>query len=235
MTDIVAGLQGAPRASGRSALPRTNVSVRPESVIVELGANWVSYPIRHLGGAEGARTICVEPDPRALGLGRHYAKLNGLSNRVSFNEFWISDEDRPAANHFAESLQAKVTLRQKSMEGVMRLADGPIELLNCDTRGAEGGLLRSAANLETALDVRFLLVSTHHESISGHEATHDTCLGLTQELEARVPAEHRVEGSFNADRLNLANLYLRDAPLASPQIHNNTLIGFYFESIQSDF
>jgi hypothetical protein len=108
------------------------------------------------------------------------------------------------------------------MKGVCDLAgDRVIELLHCDAQGIEYDLIRSMKEAIAAKRVRFLMLSTHHHTISGSRDTHEDCLALLKELGATIHAEHSLDESFSGDGLILASFFPEDRGLQFPAISRN--------------
>ncbi len=85
-----------------------------------------------------------------------------------------------------------------------------VDILHCDAQGCELPLLASCAGLIEADRIKFLVISTHAEMISGDYLTHQRCLRLLQELGCSVLVEHDVHESFSGDGLIVA--YHGDLP-----------------------
>jgi hypothetical protein len=77
--------------------------------------------------------------------------------------------------------------------------------LLCDAQGPEADVLVRAIDVLGDRRVRFLVVSTHHESISGDPLTHERCLHVLDVARAHVIAEHSVDESFSGDGLIAAS------------------------------
>ncbi len=88
-----------------------------------------------------------------------------------------------------------------------------------DIQGAETVLLERARDLLTAGRVRFMIVSTHHQSISGDPLTHQRALRLLQECGAHIIAEHTVRESYSGDGLIAVGFDPADADLVVPISH----------------
>jgi hypothetical protein len=79
-----------------------------------------------------------------------------------------------------------------------------------DIQGAESILLERARDDLAAGRVRFLIVSTHHHSISGDPLTHQHALELLTQAGAHVIAEHSVSESYSGDGLIAVSFDPRD-------------------------
>jgi len=80
-----------------------------------------------------------------------------------------------------------------------------IDILHCDAQGVELQVIASCADLIKADRIKFLVISTHAEAISGDYLTHQRCLRLLQELGCNVLVEHDVHESFSGDGLIVAH------------------------------
>ncbi len=72
-------------------------------------------------------------------------------------------------------------------------------LVLADIQGAETALIEGARDVLADGRIRFMVVSTHHHSISGDPLTHQRTLSALQELGAHVIAEHSVGESYSGD------------------------------------
>jgi hypothetical protein len=86
------------------------------------------------------------------------------------------------------------------------------DILVSDIQGAETKMLEAALTI-LADRVRFLVLSTHHESISGDSRTHQRCLQLIQQCGGHIIAEHSVDESFSGDGLIAASFEPADRDL----------------------
>lgn len=67
--------------------------------------------------------------------------------------------------------------------------------------------------------MRFLIVSTHHHSISGDPLTHQRALALLIDTGAHVISEHSVNESFSGDGLIAVSFDDRDRDFVVPVSH----------------
>jgi Methyltransferase FkbM domain len=98
-----------------------------------------------------------------------------------------------------------------------------VELLHIDVQGAELPFLESLGDNDLYRQVRFVVVSTHHESISDSPKTHEECLEVIQRLGGCILEEHSVEESFSGDGLIVASLDPSDRNLKLPTISRNSV------------
>ena len=90
-----------------------------------------------------------------------------------------------------------------------------------DIQGAELPFLKSIDKAVACERLRFIMVSTHHSSISGSSTTHPDCVETLRELGATILVEHDVVESFSGDGLILASTQPEDRDLWFPEISRN--------------
>jgi FkbM family methyltransferase len=190
---------------------------RPPAM-VELGAYWSYYSMWFQRALPGATTIMVEPDPRNLEVGRRNFALNELDGpfvhaavgSVHGGRIWLSCESDGRVRQVPT-----VTL-----DGLMADHDLPrLDLVLCDTQGAERLVLAAARDALAAGRIRFLVLSTHHQVISGDPLTHQRCLASLRELGAHVVAEHSVSESCSGDGLIAVSMDPADRDLTVDVSH----------------
>ena len=187
--------------------------------MVEVGAFWAYYTNWWLGAVPDSRAVCVEPDANNMEIGRANLALNGRSAT------WVvaSVGDPSAEGPFVrESDGAAVSLPCHSLVSLLAsLGDPAVEMLHLDCQGAELPFLESVHRPAREVRLRFVMVSTHHRSISGSPTTHDDCLRLLQDAGATILAEHSVQESFSGDGLIVASFLPADAGIELPSISRN--------------
>jgi FkbM family methyltransferase len=181
-------------------------------VMVELGSFWAYYSIWAKRRIPSAQLILVEPDPSNLEVGRHNLELNGM-NGTEVQTAVGSDHETTVSLTWESDNESHPT-RQVSVDGLMRdLAIERIDLLLADVQGAETAMLLGAANALAARRIRFLVVSTHHHSISRDPLTHQRCVRILRDAGAHVVAEHTVAESCSGDGLIVAAMLAGDRDL----------------------
>jgi hypothetical protein len=101
-----------------------------------------------------------------------------------------------------ESTNEDISVIQHDLASLMdlyRLSE--VDMAMVDIQGAETVLLERARPMLLAGNVRYLIVSTHHQSISGDPLTHQRALDLLRECGAHIIAEHTVRESYSGDGL----------------------------------
>jgi FkbM family methyltransferase len=183
-------------------------------VMIELGAFWAYYTLWLLQRRPDARAILVEPDPNNLDAGRANVALN--KRQVEWLQAAVGADPAPPASFVCESDGMARPVATESLGSLMARFDvNWADLVLADIQGAETAMLEGAAHF-LARSVRFLVVSTHHYSISGDPLTHDSCLALLKDAGAHVIAEHTVAESFSGDGLIAVSFDPRDSALVGP-------------------
>jgi FkbM family methyltransferase len=215
MTEIIRRLRGHHEPQEELIFHHLLPHARPGSLIVELGAWWAYYTAWYLGAVPGAEAVCVEPDPANLELGRANLALNGRT--AEFINAALGGEYRPEIEFPRAVHGGTVTIESLDMPALAtRLRCLPVEMLHMDMQGAELAFLRSMPRAGTP--VRFVMVSTHHESISGSATTHADCLAELRRQGAVILAEHDVLESYSGDGLIAASFSRDDAAIPLPPL-----------------
>lgn len=196
--------------------------VRNGSLMVELGSYWAYYSLWFLHEIPDSTAFCVEPDANYMSVGVHNARLNKMSDRIRFRSAWAGSPRAESFESITETSTEAICLPVWDFDAVWEQVQQPcIELLHLDIQGMEAPFLRS---IDPRLDfrrIRFLMVSTHHRSISGSSATHGECLKLLEQMGATILQEYSVGQSYSGDGLILASLYPEDRGLWFPSISRN--------------
>jgi FkbM family methyltransferase len=182
--------------------------------MMELGAFWAYYSLWMLDRIPDTRVILVEPDPNNLAVGQTNLALNDRHAEV-FQAAVGSAAELPQPFVCESDRQTRLVPTESLPSLLERFATERIDVLLLDVQGAELAFLEGGREVLEE-HVRFIMVSTHHHSISGDPAMHQRCLQLLIELGAHVIAEHTVAESFSGDGLIVASFDQRDAQLSVP-------------------
>lgn len=86
--------------------------------------------------------------------------------------------------------------------------------------------------------VRFLVVSTHHSSISGRLDTHGECCDMIRSFGGHILVEHDVQESFSGAGLIVASFFAAsssaDAPIDEERIYELSVpraLSFYWQEL----
>jgi FkbM family methyltransferase len=223
MAEIIRGLRGHHEPQEELIFHHLLRHVRHRSLMVELGSFWAYYSMWYLHAVPFSRALCVEPDPYNMSVGKINASLNGLTDRIEFKDACVGGAALDFHEFFCETIRKTRSLPCLDMDAIVSATRGEyIELLHVDSQGAELGLLQSMGNAATQRRLRFLVVSTHHGSISGSKTTHADCLTTVQGFGASVLIEYNVQESFSGDGLIVASFRRADEAIALPAITRNT-------------
>ena len=219
MAEIIRRLRGHHEPQEELLFHHLLAAARPGTLMVEVGAFWAYYTNWWLGAVPGSRAVCVEPDVNNMAVGRANLALNGRT------AIWVAasaGEPSDEAPFVRESDGATVSLPRHSVESLLAaIGDPAVEMLHLDCQGAELPFLESVRRPAGEGRLRFVMVSTHHESISGSPTTHGDCLRLLQDAGATILAEHTVDESFSGDGLIVASFLPADAGIELPSISRN--------------
>jgi len=216
MTEVIRRLRGhhepQEEAAFHAVVQRLRADPPAAPTMVELGSFWAYYSLWFAHALGGARLVLVEPDPAHLEVGRRNLDLNGTSGQLVRAVIGLPDGARTVLACESDGIERDVDI--VSVDGLMaREGIERIDLLLCDTQGAEVAAIEGAGEALRAGRIRFLVVSTHHHSISGDALTHQRCLRALLELGAHIVAEHTVSESFSGDGLVIASMDPRDRDL----------------------
>ena len=217
MTEVIRQLRGhhepQEEVAFHAVVERLADTVTGKPTMLELGAFWAYYSLWFLHRVPNAKAYLVEPDPAYLEVGRRNFELNGFDG--TFHQAAVGRAKCPPVPFECES---DGITRPVPVEGLASLLDrfqiGHLDVLFSDVQGAEWPLLDGARDVLAAGRVRFVIVSTHHHSISGDPLTHYRCLDLLRELGAHVIVEHTVAESYSGDGLIVASFDARDHDLS---------------------
>lgn len=204
--------------------------VRTESAptMIELGSFWAYYSLWFASRSPRARVVALEPDPVNLDVGRRNFALNDLASAATFVHGAMGAA--PGREAFAiERTGEQMTVDIHDLRSLMDVAGfDRASLLLSDIQGAETLMLDRARGELEAGRVRFVVVSTHHHSMSGSPLTHQDARELLVSCGAHVIAEHSVGESFSGDGLIAASFDERDRDMeveVSRARHCDSLFG----------
>ena len=221
MEDIIRGLRGHHEPQEELLFHELLKFVRPGTWIIEAGAFWAYYTNWYLGAVQGSRAVCVEPDEPGMRMGETNLRLNGRT--AKWVNAFVGGKHSDAAAFRRQSDGQEVVVPCLDMDGLLALTGGePVEVLHIDVQGAEWPLIQSMKGAVDAGALRFAVVSTHHEMISGSKSTHQDCLQELRRLGATILSEFGVEESYAGDGLIVAGFHHADAAIRMPEVSRNS-------------
>jgi FkbM family methyltransferase len=200
MTDIIRRLRGHHEPQEEAIFHEILKHVTPRATMLELGGFWSYYSLWFLSNhADQRRAIVVEPDPNHLSIGRGNADLN--NQEITFIQAVVGREPAQAQTFRTESA-GEIQIPQLSVPAFLQEhAISFLDILHCDTQGAETHIIASCEDLFRSRKVRFGVFSTHSHHISGDPLTHQRCLAMLRDFGGTILAEHDVHESFSGDGL----------------------------------
>jgi FkbM family methyltransferase len=188
--------------------------------MIEFGSYWTYYGLWFCHAIPTGHVVALEPDPAWLDVGRRNAALNSYGDRIRFVHAAIGEHPGDLMAFTAESDSRTHHVPQHDLASLMAATDLPrVDLILADVQGAETILIeRARAQFDTGR-VRFMVVSTHHHSISGDPLTHQNALKRLTDAGAHVIAEHSVGESVSGDGLIAVSFDPRDKDMRVPVSH----------------
>ncbi len=236
-TPIIRGLRGVHEPQeepvvhailGRLVEERDAGTLSRRPFAIELGSFWAYYSIWFCQALPDAHVVAMEPDPAFLDVGRRNADLNHVADRITFVHGAVSDQ-KGAIPFVAESDGQEYTVPAHDLASLMSTAGvDEVDVVFCDIQGFETPMLSQSAALLASGAVRFVVMSTHHSSISGDPLTHQKARSVIEGLGGHIIAEHTVSESFSGDGLIVASFNGRDNDLTVEISHaraRETLFG----------
>lgn len=220
MRAVIQQLQGHHEPQEESLFHTLLKHARPGSLMVELGCFWAYYSNWYLGAVPLSKAMCIEPDEARLRVGQQNMLLN--QRTATFHLAAAGGQFQAEQAFVRESDGVSVVVPVWDFAKLLeQVGADPIELLHMDTQGAELPFLESIARTAYHDRLRFVVVSTHHASISGSTTTHRDCLATLIDMGAFILCEHKVEESFSGDGLIVASFNADDARIPMPSISRN--------------
>jgi FkbM family methyltransferase len=220
MTGIIERLRGHHEPQEEVIFHEVLKHLSPTATMLELGGFWSYYSLwfksQH---GDQRQAYVVEPDPNHIAIGRANAELNHCE--ITFVQASVGPKSVPAMTFTTESA-GDIQIPQISVPGLLREHRIPrLDILHCDTQGAETGIIGSCEALFRGAAVRFGIFSTYSHHISGDPLTHQRCLAMLKDFGGVILAEHDVHESFSGDGLIAA--YFGPEPLEwkEPPISRN--------------
>lgn len=200
MTEIIRRLRGHHEPQEEAVFDAVLRHVPGNGSILEFGGHWSYYSLWFMHGFPNTRrAFVIEPDPNHLSIGQRNAEINGYG--LSFTQGFVGPRSQAAVPFQTESAGRLMIPMISIPEFLSSHGIDVLDILHCDSQGAELVALESCEALLRAGKIRFAIVSTHSHFITGDPLTHQRCLHLIREYGGQVLAEHDVHESFSGDGL----------------------------------
>lgn len=182
----------------------------PAPNMIEFGSFWAYYSLWVKHAIPATRCLLIEPDPTHLQVGLRNFALNDMGAESLHAAVGLPHGE--TADIAGESDGIVRALPLVSVDGLREQFAMPrVDLMLCDTQGAEIAALQGCERTVADGALRFAVISTHHHSITGDPLTHQRCLDILAGYGAHILVEHTVHESSSGDGLIVASLDKRDA------------------------
>ncbi len=178
--------------------------------MIELGSFWSYYSLWFHKEMRNAKNICCEPDINNIEVGKINAKINNA--KIKFINAAAGED---SSGHIDFPLESQPgLLKRVPILPVDKIVDDEgldnVDILHMDVQGYELSAIRGAVNAIQDGKVRFIVVSTHHYSISRDPLTHQKCEDMIRSLGGHIISSHTVAESFSGDGLIVASFSQKD-------------------------
>lgn len=206
-------------------------SARP--TMLELGGYWAYYSLWFKRRFPRGVNYVAEPDPHNLALGQRNFALNGYE--AHFLQAYVGATPAPQQAFVCESDNATRLVDRLSVDAFLQDHHlDHLDILHCDTQGGELPMLLGARESLTGGRVRFVVISTHHHTITGDALTHQRCLNLVTEYGGNILVEHTVGESFSGDGLIVVSFAGEDRGVAIALSRNRACANVVFRETEYD-
>lgn len=219
MTSLIERLQGHHEPQEELVFHEVLKHLGSQATMIELGGFWSYYSLWFLKDRPQGRSFVVEPDPNHIAVGKANARINDAD--IQFVHGCIGSVSRPLVT-FATESAGKIGVPQFSVADLLRINNiVTLDLLHCDTQGAETAVIESCEALLRKRRIVFAMFSTHAYQISGDPLTHQRCLQMLRDFGGTILAEHDVHESFSGDGLIAAYFGAEPIEWSEPPISRN--------------
>lgn len=235
MSKIITNLKGHHEPQEEKIFHEILSYLPNNATMIELGSYWSYYSIWFNRNIKNATNYCCEPDEENLKLGKRNAEINKTQNMNFILSAAGKDDGKiisfqPQEDETREALDVPI----RSIDGLLNdLNIKQIDIVHMDVQGEELNALEGAENAIRSGKIRFILVSTHHFTISKDPRIHEKCLEYIKERGGHIIAEHAIHESFSGDGLIAASFSKKDRNLKI-DISINRMENSLFQSYTKD-
>lgn len=232
-TELIKLLRGHHEPQEERAFHEILKFIPENSTMIELGSWWSYYSLWFQKEISGAKNYMIEPDPSYLEIGRKNFSLNGMSGN-----FLNAAIGKQTIEHAMVRCESDNVERPMPIITVDDFCDregiDKVDLVLCDIQGYELEMLQgSARSIEKGM-LRFVVISTHHHTISNDPLIHQKCLSFLQEHGAYILIEHTVSESYSGDGLIVASFTPADRSIPPIEISRNLSRNSLFRELEYD-
>jgi FkbM family methyltransferase len=204
MTELIRQLKGHHEPQEEKVFHEIVARLRPGATMIELGSWWSYYSLWLKKAVPDAKNYLIEPDPYNLEVGRKNFELNDADGH--FFQAVVGRASLPSVPFRCESDNRERMLEMVCLDDfVEREGIDTVDLLLCDIQGFELQMLLGAKRCIEQGRLRFLVLSTHHHSISRDPLMHEKCLQFLKDNGAYIIAAHTIDESYSGDGLIAAS------------------------------
>jgi FkbM family methyltransferase len=233
MTELIRLLRGHHEPQEERVFHEILKYLSTNGTMIELGSFWSYYSLWFHSSVAQAKTFMVEPDPNNLEIGRRNFALNKCSG--AFFNLRVAKASSQAEPFQCESDAILRPIPKIAMDDfIHQNAIDFVDLLLADVQGAELEMLEGARKSIAQGKIRFLVLSTHHHSISKDPILHQRCLQFLKDRGAHILASHSVPESYSGDGLIAASLVPADCNIPSINISKNEAGNSLFREAEFD-
>jgi hypothetical protein len=230
MTELIAALEGHHEPQEECVFDRLLSRLPHDATMIELGSFWGYYSLWFKSIRPAGRVILLEPDPNNTGV-RNFA-INGLEGEfVQASVGAVSADCQPfmceidGVTRGVDRISIDDLLAEKAIERV--------DLVLCDTQGAELATLEGSRRAIAQGRIRFAVISTHHHSISGDPLIHQSCRAFAERL-GTILAEQSIPESYSGDGLIAVSFDAGDRELPKIDLSYNRARNSLFGELEHD-
>jgi FkbM family methyltransferase len=232
MTELITALGGHHEPQEERSFHQLLPRLRRDATMIELGSFWGYYSLWFKSVRPAGRAILLEPDPNNLATGRRNFAINGLGGEfIQASIGAVSVASQPFAcesdgvTRAVDRISIDDLLAEKAIERV--------DLLLCDTQGAELAMLEGSRRAIAEGRLRFAVISTHHHSMSGDPLSHQSCRAFAEQY-GTILVEHSVPESYSGDGLIVVSFDPGDRNLPKIALSYNRARNSLFGELEYD-
>lgn len=215
---VIEGLRGIHEPQEEKAYHEVIKRADPGGVMIELGSWWSYYSMWFLKAVKNSTAYCTEPDPENMQLGLKNAELNGfVEDKDIFFRAYASGENDGKKLSFAAEDGSTLPVVERTVDSMIA-EEGikDVQVLHFDIQGAELATLHGARQSIKDAKIRFVVISTHHYTISGDPNIHQKCIDFIKKNGGHIIAQHTILESCSGDGLIVASFDERDKDMSVP-------------------
>lgn len=185
----------------------------PDAVMIEPGSFWAYYSLWFHRTIKQGFNLCLEPDLNYLQTGMKNFALNKYE-RVKFIHGAVGRQPRTEYQFHQESDGSNTIVPLFSFDQLVELERlERVDMAVLDLQGVELYVLHGMRELIRRQRIRFVIIATHHWSISGNFLTHQLCREFVLQNGGTVIAEFDVSESYSGDGMLAVSFDPRDSGL----------------------